>query len=44
MRTDVPADALLESWGKFKADGLDLAAISAHQAEAVRIFDRAGWR
>ena len=44
VRTDVPADALLESWGKFKADGLELAAIAFHQAESVRIFDRAGWR
>ena len=39
QRADVVA-----AWGDFKADGVDLAAFGQHQAEAVRIFDRAGWR
>jgi iron(III) transport system substrate-binding protein len=38
-----PAD-VVAAWGDFKADGVDLAAFGQHQTEAVRIFDRAGWR
>ena len=32
------------SLGAFKADAIDLAVFAAHQAAAMRIFDRAGWR
>ena len=32
------------SLGAFKADAIDLAVFAAHQAEAMRVFDRAGWR
>lgn len=31
-------------FGAFRADDLDMTALGEHQAEAVRIFDRAGWR
>lgn len=30
--------------GAFRADAIDMAALGAHQTEAVKIFDRAGWR
>lgn len=32
------------SLGEFRADALDAAKLGEHQAEAVRIFDRVGWR
>lgn len=35
---------LLESWGDFKADTLNLSVLGENNAEAVRIADRAGWR
>jgi iron(III) transport system substrate-binding protein len=35
---------VVAAWGDFKADDVDLAALGRHQATAVRIFDRAGWR
>jgi len=34
----------LQSFGEFKADDLRLDELGAHNAEAVRIMDRAGWR
>jgi iron(III) transport system substrate-binding protein len=37
------ANSAVEALGTFKADTLSVAAIGKGQAEAVRIFDRAGW-
>lgn len=43
--TGVSADnPALEALGPFKADALNVAKLGTHQAEAQRIFDRAGWR
>ncbi len=36
--------AIVASWGTFKADGLNVAVLSQHNGEAVRVMDRAGWR
>jgi iron(III) transport system substrate-binding protein len=44
IRTDVPVSATLESWGEFKADPLALEQLGIHNAEAVRLMDRADWR
>lgn len=34
----------LTSWGKFKADGLNLSKLGELNAEAVKLMDRAGWK
>ena len=34
---------LLKGWGSFKADGVNLSILGAKNAEAVKLFDRAGW-
>ncbi len=44
VRADVPASELLQSWGTFKADNLALEQLGIHNAEAVRLMDRAGWQ
>jgi iron(III) transport system substrate-binding protein len=44
VRADVPASDILRSFGEFKADSLNLSLLGQHNAEAVRIMDRAGWR
>ena len=44
VRPDVPASEILQSFGDFKADSLNLSLLGQHNAEAVRIMDRAGWR
>lgn len=41
--TGLKSNPALEALGAFKADPLSVAAIGKGQAEAVRIFDRAGW-
>lgn len=38
-----PSD-ILQSWGEFKADSLNLNVLGKHNAEAVKIMDRAGWK
>jgi iron(III) transport system substrate-binding protein len=44
LRDGIEVSETVASWGKFKADDIELAKIAEHQAEAVRIFDKAGWR
>lgn len=34
---------LLESWGQFKQDDLSLSKLGEMNAEAIRVFNRAGW-
>ncbi|MBI3456756.1 MAG: extracellular solute-binding protein [Candidatus Rokubacteria bacterium] len=40
----VKPNALLASWGTFKADQVDVAAAGELQATAVRLMDRVGWK
>ena len=44
VREGVPVSDTLASWGAFKADDLALEQLGIHNAEAVRLMDRAGWR
>lgn len=34
----------LTSWGKFKADGLNLSKLGELNADAVKLMDRSGWK
>lgn len=40
----VSMDATLESWGEFKKDGININLLGENNPEAIRIFDRVGWR
>ncbi|BAU12336.1 ABC transporter substrate-binding protein [Leptolyngbya sp. NIES-3755] len=40
----VPIDAVLASYGTFKADNLNAAIYGRNNAEALKIMDRAGWK
>ncbi|QIB67474.1 Fe(3+) ABC transporter substrate-binding protein [Kineobactrum salinum] len=44
VRDDVPASALLQSWGEFKADQLDVSELGRLNAAAVMAMDRANWK
>lgn len=44
VRKDVAASELLQSWGEFKADRINLDQLGSNNAEAVKIMDRAGWK
>ena len=43
-RPGVAIAAVVNSWGPFKADSINLAKLGELNPEAVRIADRAGWR
>lgn len=36
--------AVVEGWGRFKADPVNLDLLGRNNAEAVRLMDRAGWK
>ena len=38
-----PVAPALDALGAFKADQLNVSALGRYQADAQRIFDRAGW-
>ena len=40
----VEVDGTLATWGGFKRDALNINALGEHNPEAIRIFDRVGWR
>ena len=40
--TGVPWSGLVESWGRFKADSVDMVKIAKNRATAVKSFDRVG--
>jgi iron(III) transport system substrate-binding protein len=44
VRQDVDTSDVLKRFGDFKADNLGLEKLGEHNAEAVRLMDRAGWR
>ncbi len=44
VRKGVAYSTLLESWGTFKADQLNLSKLGELNATAVKLMDKAGWR
>lgn len=40
----VEMDEVLVGWGDFKKDDLNISELGNHNPEAVKIFDRVGWR
>lgn len=44
VKNGVAWSGLLEGWGRFKADELNVRALGDNNAEAVKMFDRVGWR
>lgn len=44
VRDGVAGGDILQSWGPFKADSLNLAVLGEKNQDAVRAMDRAGWK
>ena len=44
VRADVAPSELLTSFGKFKADSINLDQLGELNSAAVKIMDKAGWR
>ena len=40
----VSVDPLVEAWGEFKADDLNVSVAGKRQVEAIKLMDRAGYR
>jgi len=44
INSNIESSAILKSWGKFKADNLNLSLLGKYNTEAVLLMDRAGWK
>ena len=44
VNKDVKASKLLQSWGTFKEDSLDLEQLGKYNAQAVKIFNEVNWK
>jgi len=44
VKPGVPAAALLQSWGEFTSDGINLSLLGVNNRQAVMLFDEAGWK
>jgi iron(III) transport system substrate-binding protein len=44
VRADIPVSSILQGFGEFKADQLNLEALGKNNEAAVRLADRAGWQ
>lgn len=44
INPQVEKASLLQSWGDFKADEINLSVLGENNREAVMIFDRVGWK
>ncbi|TVR38567.1 MAG: Fe(3+) ABC transporter substrate-binding protein [Cryomorphaceae bacterium] len=44
VKPGVPVSELLQSWGEFKQDTMNLSLLGIHNSRAVEIFDRVGWK
>ena len=44
VKPEVAVNPILASWGEFKADSIALGMLGEHNAKAIRIMDRAGWK
>lgn len=44
VHSDVDLHPVVASWGSFKADELNLSLLGEYNTEAVKIFDKTGWK
>lgn len=44
VTTETKPSELLQSWGEFKADSLNLSALGENNAAALKLMDKAGWK
>jgi iron(III) transport system substrate-binding protein len=44
IKSEIESSSILKSWGKFRADNLNLSLLGKYNAEAVLLMDRAGWK
>jgi iron(III) transport system substrate-binding protein len=40
----IKPDEIVQAWGEFKKDPVDLNSLGTNRSEAIRIFDKTGWK
>jgi len=44
VNPDVKPAEIVQAWGEFKKDPVDLNSLGKNRSEAIRIFDKTGWK
>ena len=44
VNPNVKPDEIVQAWGEFKKDPVDLNSLGTNRNEAIRIFDKTGWK
>ena len=44
VNPEVEASELLKSWGEFKEDNISLSKLGEHNTDAVKLFNKTGWK
>jgi len=44
VNPNVKPDEIVQAWGEFKKDPVDLNSLGKNRNEAIRIFDKTGWK
>ena len=44
VNPNIEPDEIVQKWGEFKRDSLDLNMLGKYRKDAIRIFDKTGWK
>ena len=44
VNSSISPNEIVQGWGDFKMDDLDLNMLGSKRDEAIRIFDKSGWK
>lgn len=44
VNPNIKPDEIVQKWGEFKRDSLDLNMLGKYRKDAIRIFDKTGWK
>ena len=44
VNPNIKPDKIVQAWGEFKKDPVDLNSLGTNRNEAIRIFDKTGWK
>ena len=44
VNPNIKPDEIVQAWGEFKKDPVDLNSLGTNRNEAIRIFDKTGWK
>ena len=44
VNPNVKPNEIVQAWGEFKKDPVDLNSLGTNRSEAIQIFDKTGWK